>query len=233
MGHRLTPFLVVTVAAAALAGVIAAGQATRGELDAAGFFAVAVADIACEPPKPRSREQFLGEVQYLGQLPDRVDRSDPQAIGKVTAAFAKHPSVEKVTSVSLWPKAEAKLTHRVPALVVGPRVLDRRGVVLPKGTESEGVPVLRGAKPQTVSAGQPWPEPAVVAAAQVIGWLRGQSPGVVWIEAELTADGLVLFRPDGSRVTWGGKSSDPPPAAKLERLKATPSGDLDLRKPPA
>src|SRR5205085_1645284 len=71
---------------------------------------------------PRTEEPgaFLGEVQYLGGLPERLALLDDDLPGRLAEAFARHPWVEKVERVEVVPpgRVRARLTYRTPVLAV-------------------------------------------------------------------------------------------------------------------
>src|SRR5262249_19013299 len=66
-------------------------------------YAVPVADIRCEVPPGTDRATFLGEVRYLGRLPETVQSVDPALPSTLSAAFTKHPWVATVTAVATNP----------------------------------------------------------------------------------------------------------------------------------
>jgi hypothetical protein len=155
-----------------LAGLIALGKAARDQLRQHESYSVSLADIDCPAPPGQPRDQFLAEVQYLARLPDRLAALDDDTPSRLSAAFARHPWVEKVQEVRVAPpdRARVRLVFRTPALAVvqpdGVRVVDAAGILLPAGAPSEGLPVLRDAvAPPAGLAGESWGDPAVTAAA--------------------------------------------------------------------
>jgi hypothetical protein len=130
--------------------------------DQARYF-VPVADIDCDSPEVSQRAVFLGEVQYFGQLPDKVNVLDEDLPAQLTRAFARHPWVEKVDDVALTPpsKIAVRLTFRVPVLAVrwGDELwaVDGGGVRLPKNAPTRGLPVYDGSpKPPRGPPGTHW-----------------------------------------------------------------------------
>ncbi len=62
---------------------------------------LAVSEIDCDPPPNASREQFLGEVHYYGQLTERLNVLDADLPERLKTAFAKHPRVQRVEQVTI------------------------------------------------------------------------------------------------------------------------------------
>src|SRR5262245_37616025 len=56
-----------------------------------GDRSIAFAEIDCPPPGSLARVDFLGEVQYLSNCPDRLPLSDVGLAARLAAAFAAHP----------------------------------------------------------------------------------------------------------------------------------------------
>jgi hypothetical protein len=169
----LVPLLGVGVV---LLGLIALGKAARDRLRQHERYTLAFGDINCPTPPGTGRDDFLCEVQYLAQLPDRLATLDERTPARLAAAFARHPWVEKVEEVRIVPpdRARVRLIFRTPALAVpqpgGTRVVDGHGILLPAGAPAEGLPLFRGSAPPPVGpAGEPWGDPAVAAAAAAAG----------------------------------------------------------------
>src|ERR1700683_2218700 len=95
------PIIAVLVAAALVFGVVWLGQYGRGWLDRRQHYTVKFADLQCASPPGMDKAAFLGQVQYLGNLPDQINVLEPQLAARLTAAFVLHPWVEKVEGVSL------------------------------------------------------------------------------------------------------------------------------------
>jgi hypothetical protein len=108
------------VAALLLAGLIALSRSAREALRQQERYAAAFADVDCEPPPGEERAAFLGEVQYLAGLPERLQVLDDDLPGRLAEAFARHPWVEKVERVEVVPpgRVRARLTYRTPVLAV-------------------------------------------------------------------------------------------------------------------
>jgi hypothetical protein len=169
-------------------------------------YAVPVTDLRCDVPPGTDRATFLGEVRYLGQLPETVQSVDPNLRAMLSAAFAKHPWVAAVTAVSTSPDGTVSvgLTFRRPVVVVtprgsSPRLVDASGVLLPNAPTPPGVAVLAGEwLPPTVPAGQVWPDPTVTRAAALAA---AYQPATI---QRLPTGGwrLVLADGKGLNVSW-------------------------------
>jgi hypothetical protein len=95
--------VVLGLAAVALVigGVVAVGNIARDALGPHDRYLLPFADIECLVPPGRDRAEFLGEVQYNGKFPDRVNILDPALSERLRAAFAAHPRVTKVGKISV------------------------------------------------------------------------------------------------------------------------------------
>jgi hypothetical protein len=154
--------------AAFLAGIILLGKWGLEQIRGRDRYAVAFADIDCTPPAGMTRGEFLDEVLYLSRLPDRFGLLNEDVRELLTAAFAKHPWVEKVEAVILEaPRhVEVRLVMRRPVLVVrtheGAVAVDRHGVRLPKNAPVDNLPIFEGeAAPPKGPAGTKWGDPKV------------------------------------------------------------------------
>jgi hypothetical protein len=162
-----------------LAGLVVVGNAMRRQLEGQDRYSIAFADIASPSPPGQDRADFLSEVQYLGSMPSRLRLLDEGLTADLAKAFAGHPWVEKVERVEIASQrqVQVQLVFRTPVLAVPwggrLRVVDRHGVLLPKGAVSEGLPVFSGeARPPAGKAGTPWGDPAVEKAARAAGKAR-------------------------------------------------------------
>ena len=134
----------------------------------------AFADIECTTPVGMERQKFLEEVRYYApRLPERIHLLDEHLAEQLREGFAKHPWVEKVERVEIVPphRVLVQLVYRTPVLAVRPgaqvRAVDRRGILLPTGAITDGLPLFQGtAKPPAGPAGTPWGDPAVEEAAR-------------------------------------------------------------------
>jgi hypothetical protein len=215
------------VAALLLAGLIALGRSARDALRSQDRYAVAFADIDCEPPPGEGRAAFLGEVQYLAGLPERLQVLDDDLPGRLAEAFAWHPWVEKVERVEVVPpgRVRVRLTYRTPVLAVLPaRAVDRDGVLLPGGAPTDRLPILVGKVPPPAGpAGSAWGDRAVESAARTAAYLAPYRERLPFEDFDVADGGLVLSRPPDVRVLWGhapgAEAADEAPAAeKVQRL---------------
>jgi hypothetical protein len=162
----------VLIAAGVVFGLVQLGRYARDRLEQRQHYTVAFADVRCPSPPGIDRAAFLGEVQYLGNLPDQVNVLEPKLAARLTAAFTLHPWVERVEGVNLrGPDGPVvRLVIRSPVLAVAGRVVDRFGVLLPAGTSADGLPVMPGdVPPPKGPAGTPWGDAKVEAAARAAG----------------------------------------------------------------
>jgi len=156
-----------------LAGLIGAGRWALEQLRARERYQLPFAAIECPAPPGQERGDFLTEVQYLGGLPDKVALLDDDLPARLSAAFARHPWVERVERVEVHARqVRVLLVFRTPVLVVGryQRVVDRNGVLLPATASAQGLPVLsQPVKPPAGPAGTPWGDSRVETAARGAG----------------------------------------------------------------
>jgi hypothetical protein len=233
------------IAALFLAVLIGLGKAARDALHGSERSTIAFADIDCPPPPRQGRADFLGEVQYLGDLPDRVNVRDDGLAERLAAAFAKHPWVKKVERVEVTPpgRVRVQVVFRTPVLAVahrwegkgkddpfprmpsfqgddplaGARAVDAEGVLLPPTAPLAGLPILFDkTAPPSGPAGAPWGDPAVEAAARTAGFLHPYRDRL-HVNAIDTVDGdIVLSGLFTFRVLWGSA----PGAEKPEEATA-------------
>ncbi len=99
------PRVLITAAAAALVvgGIVYLGSYFRDPPRADPSHELSIIQVECEPPAGQTREAFLMEVHYYGQLPEKLDARDASLPEKLKAAFAKHPKVERVEKVTIVP----------------------------------------------------------------------------------------------------------------------------------
>lgn len=95
--------ILITGAAAAIAvgGLLALGQYLRDDLHSSDRYQLSIHDIDCESPPGRSRSDFLSEVHYYGQLPEKLNVLDADFTDTLRKAFAKHPQVKSVEKVTV------------------------------------------------------------------------------------------------------------------------------------
>ncbi len=234
-----------------LAGLLFVGKLTLDWLKQTDRATVAIADIECEPPPGQSRADFVGEVQYLAALPERVSLLDSETTRRLVEAFAKHPWVEKVENIEVGspPSIRVRLVYRTPVLAVpipgtAPRAVDAGGVLLPRSAPTDGLIVLTGkVSPPTNPPGTSWGDPLVLNAAKTAAVLQPHQKQLRLKEIEWEANELVLRAP-GVRLLWGRpagaeQSGEPVAANKVKRLLEhcrqhgsldRPAGEHDLRR---
>lgn len=187
--------LTLGCAATVLYGLWWAGAEARRHLGPRDRYAVHFADIRLDPPPGATREAFLAEVRYASDAAPTVQALDPDLSAKLTAAFAAHPWVAGVDAVEVEGSnaVRVKLTYRVPALAVGGRVVDAKGVLLPAAAPTAGLPELLGAAvPPEAVAGKPIADD-VTRAAAVAAEYRPKT-------IERTPQGWQLVMPDGKKL---------------------------------
>jgi hypothetical protein len=178
--QRRSPLVVMLLVAAPLVGaggivfgVIWLGWLAKQHLGPKNE--IAFADIECPAPPDTKmgREEFLGEVQYLAGLPDRLPSSD-DLVKKLFGAFVRHPWVAEVKKIELLPerRCRVELRFRTPVLAVEQqgtkRAVDGNGIRLPDNAPTEGLKVLHLPGPPEVQIpreGTVWDDGRVTAAA--------------------------------------------------------------------
>jgi hypothetical protein len=95
-------------------GVVAVGNAARDSLGPHDRYLLRFTDIECPAPPGQDRAEFLGEVQYNGAFPDRVNVLDPTLPDRLRAAFARHKKVERVGRITVLPpkRVQVELAFR-------------------------------------------------------------------------------------------------------------------------
>lgn len=164
--------MLLAVAGGFLAGVIALGRWAQEQLQSRERYLVSLTEIDCACPPGLSRGEFLDEVHYLGQLPERLSLLEDGLADRLAAAFARHPWVAEVVKVELMPQRQIKveLVFRTPVLAVPVggkmRRVDGQGVLLRDGPVV-GLPIFSGhASPPKGPPGTFWGDPAVEARAK-------------------------------------------------------------------
>ncbi len=217
-------------------------QVTRLSLMTAERYLLPVRAIDTAIPPGQDREAFLAEVRYYGQLPDPLPLLDQDLPKRLEQAFARHPWVEEVKQVQIGPgrRIHVRSVLRMAVLAVRSpegtlRAVDRSGILLPRGADTLGLPLLAApSSPQ--GPGRPWGDPHVEVAARVAHLLaphqdRWQLNHFAWKD-----DGLQLRKhpKTGPVVLWGAINSDHD--ARLARLIAlshrleTEDATIDLRE---
>src|SRR5262245_29149101 len=194
-------------AAFVVAGVVALGRAAHDDWRKHERYALTFDEVHCEPPPGLRREEFLREVQYEADLPDRLDRFDAALTLNLKSAFLRHPWVESVEriDVSATGPVRLRLVYRTPVLAVrgsgSLRVLDRNGVLLPRGAASAGLPLFRGKVPGIPGpTGTVWGATDVFAAAWTADFLCPQRERLGLESLEVVSGAVVLHTSSGSRI---------------------------------
>jgi hypothetical protein len=104
----------LAAAAVVVGGLIAVGNAARDALGPQDRYLLPFVEIECPAPPGQDRAEFLGEVQYIGSFPDRVNVLDPALPDRLRAAFARHRKVERVGRITVVPprRVQVELTFR-------------------------------------------------------------------------------------------------------------------------
>jgi hypothetical protein len=240
--------IVLTLLACALAlgGVIALGQYFRRQLRDEPRYQFSLTEIECPAPSGMGRAAFLSEVQYLNGLPEQVSLLDDALAERLAAAFARHAWVENVQQVEIGPgrRIRVQLEFRLPALAVTysdkdlvTRAVDKQGILLPREADTKSLPALLGIFPPPAgSAGKPWGDPEVEAAASVAGLLQPHQAPLKLNAMQWGNGTLRLGRDDfrsGPVVVWGHGPGDevagePGAEEKLKRLLEYCEGDSGL-----
>jgi hypothetical protein len=167
--HALVPLL---AAAGLLLGIALIGRFLRDKLRDQDRYSLPFAEIDCEPPPGMGRAEFLEEVQFRGNQPERLRLLDEDLTERLAAAFALHGWVEKVGVVKVMPRGiHVELVYRTPVLAVRYggklRAVDGLGVLLPKSANTNGLPIYSGNPPAPINGeGHPWGDAGVEAAAR-------------------------------------------------------------------
>jgi hypothetical protein len=237
---RLFPiFCSLLIMAGLILLLVQLGQWTRERVSSLDRYTVGFANLECPPPPTGDRNQFLSEVQYLGNLPDQLHLLDTDLVERLTDAFACHPWVESVEEVRIVPpkQVEIRLVYRTPALkvivVAGPKQTNRAGsasaqsgqetpapgstfevdgagILLRGLVPSENLPHFETIHPPTGPAGTAWGDMAVEAAARTAGFLRSYQDRLHISTIEGNANDLMLKNSLAARILWGR-----PPGAEL------------------
>ncbi len=215
---------------AVLAGVVVVHKLTRDDLDRREHYVINMTDLNVAAPPGMAREDFIAEVLYNRGLPAKFDRTDPLTAAMLQTAFAAHPWVERATVSDVTSERPVALVFRTPTLVVGDRVLDRLGVLLPLPAKKDGLPTFRGAvKETTTPSGQPYSDTNLVAVARITGWLRTNVPEIQWTAASFDGTILIFARKDGEQMMLHDfQSGVSPDVEMVTRLRSWKSGTLRL-----
>jgi hypothetical protein len=168
--------LLVLVVSLVLGGVIVVHNLALDDLRARDRYTIPFAEINCTPPYGQNQAEFLDEVRYYASAPRHVRLLDEGLAERLAGYFSRHPWVEKVDAVEIAPPRTigVKLVYRTPVLAVPHRggevrVVDGRGILLPKNAPSAGLPIYPGyAAPPVGPEGTLWGDVAVEAAAHAV-----------------------------------------------------------------
>jgi hypothetical protein len=228
--HTLQAAAAMLGAAVVLGGLIAGGRALRGRLVNNDQYQIPFAEIQCDSPPGMTREEFLGEVEYLSDFHSRVSLLDDAMPQQLQEAFLRHGWVESARILNgPGRKIVAELTFRTPVLAVqfanGVRVVDAKGLLLPRSAAVDGLPILSEAKPPSSAAGKPWGDLRVEAAARVAAALHPHQSMLKLMVFRYEDGRLALRRRVDSWpcMIWGqppGEEAEGEPSAKVkvERL---------------
>jgi hypothetical protein len=102
--YRGTLFRILATACGAalvIGGLFAAGRWLKEDVRSHERYRFSVRDIECNPPPEATREQFLNEVHYYGQLPETMNVLDDDLSPRLREAFGKHPKVKEVKQINI------------------------------------------------------------------------------------------------------------------------------------
>jgi len=235
----LIPFLVV------LFGLIGLQTLQSALRPRSGPLPVAFADLDCPSPPGLSRRDFLADVQAYANLPDRLDRNDPDLPPRLVEAFAASPWVERVERITPTPDGlRIELALRVGALAVPldgrHRAIDGRAVLLPERATRQDLPHYAGkVEVPPTRPGAVWPDPRLTAAAAVAAGLALHQDRLRIEKIRDDHRGVLLQTAWGRTIVWGSPpgaelAGEPSPADKLDRLFRSlaegTAAELDLRR---
>ena len=232
-----------------LSGVLALGALALRSLHNQPRYQIVFGDIECTPPPGLTREVFLEEVQMLASFPDSVCELDDGLPARLSAAFAKHPWVERVQGVEVTAakRVRVRLTYRTAVLRVRAkgddkaRAVDRFGVRLPDAAVDPSLPLLVGeVERPTGREGRPWGDDRVEAAARTAAFIAPYQDRLHLQNFETAADGVLTLSGPAGRVLWGRAPGSEPlgeagAEAKLRRLldfaanRGVGGAELDVR----
>ena len=248
--HSVLALLPVAAGLLLLAGVVLLGWLALQALHGQPRYQIVFSDIDCTPPAPLSREEFLGEVQFVARFPDAACALDEGLPARLSAAFAQHPWVEQVQGVEVVAprKVRVRLVYRKAVLRVRAkgedeeRAVDRFGVRLPAAAADPALPLLVGeVDPPSGLPGHLYGDDHVEAAARTAAFLAPYQNRLSLQTFEAAADGGLTLSGSAGRARWGkapgGEALGEPSAEdKVRRLldfvakHGGGRGELDLRQ---
>src|SRR5947209_5726907 len=96
----------IVLVAGVVGGVIWVGRWGLGQVRDQDRYLAALHDVECDVPEGMQKRDFLDEVQYHSQLPDRLNVLDDELPARLRKAFARHPWVDKVDNVTIAPPVQ-------------------------------------------------------------------------------------------------------------------------------
>lgn len=200
------------------------------------------------------RADVKGEALRGASLDGGLPLDDPELVRRLARAFAMHPWVREVTSVTLRHPAAARVVVRCrePVAMVavpgGVLAVDAESVVLPSddftAEEAAAYPRVGGVSSSPQGAvGFPWNDPLVeeaAAIAAVVGpdWKRLGLTGCRPVDTAAGAGRTWELLDDAGRAVRFGSApgregpGEPSAASKLARLRSLPAAaDADLTLP--
>jgi hypothetical protein len=206
-------FWILTAIVLLFSGLLSLAVYLRHQLRPLDLYSLRFERIDCPDPPGRKHQEFLGEVRYLGQLPEKLTILDENTVQRVAGAFGKHPWVERVIRVDLdLGRPRVQLIFRTPVLTIAQeengttrvRVVDRHAMLLPADASGRGLPRY-WARGDTAmdSAGQCYVDVNVKSAASTADYLHDFL--VPWHIVTVQADtsGVDLASALGTRILWG------------------------------
>jgi hypothetical protein len=176
--HFARVLLTLVVFSAGIITLVWFGSHAGNQIAGHPRYTIRFTDIECDAPPGTTRETFLSEVRYLGNIPATIQVVDAGLPDELSTLFQKHPWVEKVQGVEVTAErvVRVQLRFRTPVLLVRmtgsnpqQRLVDAKGVLLPPAPPPDGVAVLVNEQPPpTVLTGQVWDGPVKRAAELVV-----------------------------------------------------------------
>ncbi|MCX7664131.1 MAG: hypothetical protein N2112_01140 [Gemmataceae bacterium] len=103
-------FLTLLVVVLAFSGIFALSKAARESLGPRERFLLPFQEIECRTPPHQEKADFLGEVQYLGAFPDKINLLERGLSQRLEQAFQKHKQVEAVEKVEILPSRRIRVS---------------------------------------------------------------------------------------------------------------------------
>jgi hypothetical protein len=224
----------VSVIGLVFAGLISLGFWLRQQVRPLHAYSLRFDRIDCPDPPGQNHQEFLGEVRYLGELPEKLAILDENTVLRVASAFGRHPWVGKVVRVDLdQRRPRVQLVFRTPVLAVAQeergtlrvRMVDASAIVLPGDAGEHGLPRYRAPDDTRLgSAGQRCQDANIKAAASTAGYLHGFLAAWHIVRLEVDVPGVVITSMDGTRILWGHApglelATEAPAASKRDWLR--------------